>query len=377
MAGIYIHIPFCYSVCAYCDFYKTTDLSAMPRFLEALFDEMQRRKKYLQGQIIQTVYLGGGTPSVCPPDVIRKILKKIDTLFVVEKDAEITMEANPDDLTPGYLKELSCTPVNRLSIGVQSFFDRDLEMMKRRHNGLQALQSVENAFGAGFDNLSIDLIYGLPGLARDRWLENLKRAFRLPVCHLSAYHITYHPGTLFYEWLKEGKWKETKEEESVHQYEMLVREAENHSFEQYEISNFAKQQRYARHNTAYWFHEPYLGLGPSAHSYNRKSRQWNVADLDAYIHSFHAGSGVSESEILTANDRFNEYILTRIRTKWGFSQAEVIARFGVEKWNFLTKKMKPYLIQGVVKEEKGIYRLTHEGMFISDQIMEALYFTEP
>ncbi len=376
MAGIYIHIPFCLSVCAYCDFYKTTKLSALPDFMEALFAEMEQRKEYLQGKTIQTVYLGGGTPSVCTPDAIGKILNRIYTLFPVEKTAEITLEANPDDITPGYLEDLFCTPVNRLSIGIQSFSDSDLVTLKRRHTGRQALQCVENAFHAGFDTISVDLIYGLPGLTREQWQRNLQTAFELPVCHLSAYHITYHQGTLFHDGLKKGILKETDEEESVFQYEMLVREAEKNAFEQYEISNFAKQQKYARHNTAYWFNEPYLGLGPSAHSYNGVSRQWNIADLNAYIQALNSGSGFFDSETLSENDQFNDFILTRLRTKWGISRTGVISRFGTAKWNFLEKKTAPFRLKGVIKERNGTFRLTPEGMFISDKIMEDLFFTE-
>lgn len=369
MAGIYIHIPFCRRKCYYCDFYKTLKTEQTGVFLQALEKEAQSRKDEWNNEPVETIYLGGGTPSILTEKEVAFIFRFLNRYFTVRSDAEITFEANPDDLTPDYLAGLKNTGVNRLSIGIQSFNDDQLQKMNRRHHARQASESIENALNAGYTNLSTDLIFGLPGLSGQEWRKSLKTMFHYPVTHLSAYHLTYHKGTPFYRWLKEGSIRELSEEDSVMQFEILLEEAEQAGFEQYEISNFARSGMYARHNTAYWTGRKYLGLGPSAHSYNGQSRRWNVASLSSYLQ--HAGKDKNywEEEELSVNERYNEHVLTRLRTRWGVSVYELETAFGHEKASRFVRQAAEYLSAGKMKEENGVYTLTREGMFISDYLM--------
>ena len=304
------------------------------------------------------------------------ILEKIAELFEIAADAEITLEANPDDLTTEYLNHVSETPVNRLSIGVQSFFENDLKMMNRRHNAIQAVRCVEEAWNSGFSNISIDLIYGLPGLTNENWNTNLRKAFLLPINHLSAYHLTYHEGTRFFDLLKKGVLREMNEEDSVRQFELLSETAAANNFDQYEISNFAKDGLISKHNTGYWFGEIYLGIGPSAHSFDIKSRQWNVSNLAEYLNFVKTGTGFTGSEILSETDQFNDHIITRLRTKWGIDKAYLGKRFGMDMALVFENSIGPFISSGFVTESEGIYKLNRKGLFISDKIMEALIIAE-
>jgi len=369
VAGIYIHIPFCRQKCYYCDFYKTVNSSQTGRFLSALKLEASERKNYTEGENIRTVYFGGGTPSVLKEQELMEILDVLNDHFHIEEDAEITFEANPDDLTPVYLQSLKKAGINRLSIGIQSFFDIHLRKMNRRHDSQQAVRAIEDAFEAGFENLSTDLIYGIPGLTLKQWQESLRKMFSLPVVHLSAYHLTYHEGTAFYTWLKKGTLKELSENESVSQFNLLLDEASQAGFEQYEISNFARNGVYSKHNMAYWSGEKYLGLGPSAHSFNGTSRQWNIAHIDAYMKLIETDESFFEEEQLTAQEHFNEYILTHIRTKWGISLDEINNRFGEEYVDWVAHEAEKHILSGKMMEQKGVLTLTREGLFVSDDLM--------
>ncbi|RIH63724.1 radical SAM family heme chaperone HemW [Mariniphaga sediminis] len=369
MAGIYIHIPFCRQKCYYCDFYKTVNSSLTGKFLAILKQEAVIRKNYLEGEPVRTIYFGGGTPSVLSPDELLFVLEFLHANFQVLPDAEITFEANPDDLTPAYLQVLKNAGINRLSIGIQAFQDNHLKKMNRRHNAQQAFDAVEYAASAGFSNLSVDLIYGLPDLTEEQWKESLTRVFQLPVVHLSAYHLTYHEGTPFFTWLKKGTLKELSEKESVKQFNLLLDEAGKAGFEQYEISNFARNKIYSKHNTAYWTGEKYLGLGPSAHSYNGDSRQWNISHIESYIRGIENHTSFFEEEHLAENDKYNEYVLTRIRTKWGISEYEIQDRFGEEKAKFVRKEAEKYIHSGKMSEQNGIFTFTRKGLFVSDDIM--------
>lgn len=369
MAGIYIHIPFCRQKCYYCDFYKTVNSSLTGKFLAILKQEAVIRKNYLEGEPVRTIYFGGGTPSVLSPDELLFVLEFLHANFQVLPDAEITFEANPDDLTPAYLQVLKNAGINRLSIGIQAFQDNHLKKMNRRHNAQQAFDAVEYAASAGFSNLSVDLIYGLPDLTEEQWKESLTRVFQLPVVHLSAYHLTYHEGTPFFTWLKKGTLKELSEKESVKQFNLLLDEAGKAGFEQYEISNFARNEIYSKHNTAYWTGEKYLGLGPSAHSYNGDSRQWNISHIESYIRGIENHTSFFEEEQLAENDKYNEYVLTRIRTKWGISEYEIQDRFGEEKAKFVRKEAEKYIHSGKMSEQNGIFTFTRKGLFVSDDIM--------
>jgi oxygen-independent coproporphyrinogen III oxidase len=369
MAGIYIHIPFCRQKCYYCDFYKTTNSSGTSKFLSALEQEAELRKNYLNEDNVNTIYFGGGTPSVLKQEELAGIMHFLYRLYQVMPDAEITFEANPDDLTPEYLLALKQAGINRLSIGIQSFNNELLQKMNRRHDAHQAREAIENAFNSGFSNLSADLIYGLPGLTSRQWKHDLREMFRLPVVHLSAYHLTYHQGTPFYTWLKKGTLKELSETTSIEQFNILLDETAEAGFEQYEISNFARSHNYSLHNKAYWFGDTYLGLGPSAHSFDGISRQWNVSHLDAYINGIFKKIPYYEREMLTANDRFNEYILTRIRTRWGISYSEIRELFGTEIAEATGKKADTFISSGKIVQQEGRYLLTREGLFISDTLM--------
>ena len=292
--------------------------------------------------------------------------------FSVLPDAEITFEANPDDLNYSYLKNLYYAGINRLSIGIQSFQNEHLKIMNRRHNVNQAIVSVENAVKAGFENISVDLIYGLPNLTARQWQSNLNQVFNLPVQHLSAYHLTYHRGTTFYDRLKKGTLKELVEKESIKQFKLLIEIASDLGFEQYEISNFAKNKMYSKHNMSYWQGNKYLGLGPSAHSFNGVSRQWNVANLEGYLNAIENNSTYFEEEILTENEKYNEYILTRIRTKWGVSINFIEKEFGTEKVTHFIKNIEKYEKSEFVIRQNRIFTLSPDGLFISDEIMANL-----
>ncbi len=376
MAGIYIHIPFCRKICSYCDFYKTKDISQKPLFINALISELKKRKDYLSGEKIDTIYFGGGTPSVLTATQITKILDEIEHLFPVNKDAEITLEANPDDLNKKYLSELKTTKINRLSIGIQSFINNDLQSMGRRHDSDQALLAVKNAYETGFKNISIDLIYGLPGLSPEKWDENLELAFSLPVKHISAYHLTYHEGTKFYDLRKKGKLKEIKEELSIEQFNSLINKAKQNGFVHYEISNFARKGYFSQHNSSYWFGEKYLGLGPSAHSFDVKSRQWNVASVKKYVDAIQNNSLYFEHEILSESEQYNDYILTNLRTMWGIDKNKLQEKFGKEKIDYFAQNAQKYILSGHISESATHYFLSRNGYFISDEIMANLMFVE-
>jgi oxygen-independent coproporphyrinogen-3 oxidase len=372
MSGIYIHIPFCRQRCFYCDFYKTLNTSLVSKYISALKKEIRQRKNYLENEPVETVYFGGGTPSVLSEGELNEIINFLHTEFNILPGAEITFEANPDDLTVEYLKQIYRAGINRLSIGIQSFHDEYLKTMNRRHTAIQAINAVENAVKTGIENISVDLIYGLPQLTDSHWEASLKQVFQLPVNHLSAYHLTYHEGTDFYNRLKNGTLKELNETESISQFTILVEATEKQGFEQYEISNFAKNKRYSKHNTSYWMGKKYLGLGPSAHSFNGIARGWNVADAEKYIAAFTSGDSCFEEEILTENDKYNEYILTRIRTVWGVSLNFIKNSFGEEKAQHFIKNIERYKATNLVVNNTGIYTLSKKGLFVSDEIMTDL-----
>jgi len=372
MAGIYIHIPFCRQKCYYCDFYKSLKISLLKEYINALTKEACVRNNFFGNELISTIYFGGGTPSVLRPEQLEDILGTIYKYYAVSGNTEITLEANPDDLDINYLVRLHSAGINRLSIGIQSLYDQHLEKMNRRHTAKQARDSVNIAKQAGFKNISVDLIYGFPGLTADQWKSNLCEVFSMPVDHLSAYHMTYHQDTVFYKWLKKGIISELPETDSVNQFRILTDEAESAGFEQYEISNFAKNGIYSRHNTSYWTGEKYMGLGPSAHSYNGSQRSWNVSDLEKYIWSVNKNIQFFTEETLTVNNKYNEYILTNLRTKWGVSRVTLNKLFGEKKAAIFTESSEKYIDLKKMYKKNGIYFLTREGIFTSDDIIAGL-----
>ena len=376
MAGIYIHIPFCKHKCNYCNFYSLASTRFMDQVADAIISEIIQRKNYLEEQTVETIYFGGGTPSLIETSDIEKILNTIVKHFKVEPDAEITLEANPDDLTCEKLTELKNAGINRLSIGIQSFKQEDLDFLSRTHSSQQVTQCIVDAHYAGFHNLSIDLIYGIPTLTDEGWNENLRKAFTYGIPHISAYSLTVEDKTPLEFMIRKGKMKPVDENLSLSHYNILSRMMREHGYEHYEVSNFCLPGAYSRHNTAYWQGKPYLGLGPSAHSYNGISRCWNVANLANYIESVNAGKVKSEQELLSPVTQLNEYIMISLRTMWGCNLVEVKRKFGMERAEELLHDALTF-----IESEKMIYQdgkliLTPEGRLFADGISAELFAGE-
>jgi len=369
MAGIYIHIPFCKVKCSYCDFYKTTNNLKIDELVKTIKLEMWLRKDYLHDQHIQTIYFGGGTPSLLTAQQLGDIIRACTTVFDVDQFAEITMEANPDDLNLDYLKTIQQIGVNRLSIGIQSFSQTDLKLMKRRHNSIQAINAVTFAREAGFNNISVDLIYGIPHMSFEQWQENLNQVFEMKVEHVSAYHLTYHENTKLWDDLQKGIINEITENESLQQFTELVNVAKRFGFIHYEISNFAKPDFFSQHNSSYWNKTEYLGLGPSAHSYDKNSRQWNVSSLTHYLLALNHQKIPFEREELNVNDRFNDYMITSLRTMWGIDLNLVKNEFGTTFLTHVKRIGEKYLKTNQVVVSKHSIRLAENGLFVSDTIM--------
>lgn len=376
MAGIYIHIPFCKTRCIYCDFYSTTRSELKERYIRALCKELEMRRDYLQREAIETIYFGGGTPSQLAEEDFRQVFETIRQVYGMEHCQEITLEANPDDLTEEYVAMLRRLPFNRISMGIQTFDDTTLKLLHRRHNAAQAIEAVSRCRQVGFDNISIDLIYGLPGETDERWRYDLQQAVNLHVEHISAYHLTYEEGTRIYELLHARRIREVDEESSVQFFSTLIDTLTAAGYEHYEISNFCRPGRYSRHNTSYWKGIPYLGCGPSAHSFNTRTREWNVASLEKYMNSVEEGNREFETEYRDRATRYNECIMTSIRTMWGIPLDKLEQLFGAEMWQYCMDMAHPYMENGKLKIEDNHLRLTREGIFISDGIISDLMFIE-
>jgi len=376
MAGIYLHIPFCKKICYYCDFYRSRDLSLKGPFLEALKKEISMRATEGEGELFETVYFGGGTPSVLSAGEVEKILQALQKHFRIAGQAEITFEANPEDVDRQYAADLRRTGVNRISIGCQSFRDGDLQLMHRRHDAGRAVKAVEDAAAAGFDNISVDLIYGIPQLAPEEWKNNLFTALQLPVNHLSAYLLTFEEGTVFGQWLKKGKIQPPAEETVIEQYRDLVEITREKGFVHYEISNFGKKGFFSKHNLLYWSREKYLGFGPSAHSYDLRTRQWNVSDLKKYT-GCAGGDGCREKEVLNLKDRYNDYVLTSLRTMWGAEREFIRRNFSRELETLFLRSVRKWIETGHVLEKEGKYVLTDAGILVSDTIISDCMAGQP
>ena len=372
MAGIYLHIPFCKTRCIYCDFYSTTRSELKTRYVHALCHELGMRKEYLKGEPIETIYFGGGTPSQLEEADFKRIFETIRENYGMEHCREITLEANPDDLSQEYLKMLSSLPFNRISMGIQTFDDTTLRLLKRRHNSQTAIEAVRRCREAGFQNISIDLIYGLPGETDQRWAQDLQQAVSLNVEHISAYHLIYEEGTPLYKMLQQHSVSQVDEDSSLNFFSTLIDTLSVAGYEHYEISNFCKPGMYSRHNTSYWQGVPYLGCGPSAHSFDGDSREWNVASLNQYLSSVEQGQRQHETEQLDTQTRYNEYIITGLRTMWGISTEELKSKFGDRLWKYCLEQAKPYLENGKLELHNDRLKLTREGIFVSDGIMSDL-----
>lgn len=372
MSALYIHVPFCATRCIYCDFFSNTEESYLERYLAALAREMALRKEYLGGEAVETLYFGGGTPSRLSASAFGRIFDALALHFDLAHCVEVTLEANPDDVTAEYLSSLRPFPFNRVSMGVQSFHADDLRLLNRRHTREQALRAVSLCREAGLENISIDLIYGLPRQTVARWEENLEEALRLGVPHLSAYHLTYETGTPLYRMWQAGKVQPVTEEVSVALFTTLIDRLEAAGYLHYEISNFALPGCFSRHNSAYWNGTRYLGLGPSAHSYNGTERTWNVASLPIYIIGMEKGEPVWEQESLDRTTRYNDYVITRLRTRWGISLSDLERTFGRDLRTYCLKQAAPSLKQGTLRLAGDRLTLTRAGLFISDGIMSDL-----
>ncbi|MBK7028293.1 MAG: radical SAM family heme chaperone HemW [Bacteroidales bacterium] len=330
MSGIYLHIPYCKQKCHYCNFYSVANKMHREEIVPMMMRELKLQKDYLEGASINTIYFGGGTPSLLSGDEISLLLSGIQELFHVEPDAEITLEANPDDLTPVKIKSLIHTGINRLSIGIQSFSDQDLVFLNRVHSGKQAKTCIKRAQDAGFTDLSIDLIYGIPTLSSDQWEYNLMTALDFDIPHISAYALTVEDKTPLAVMIRKGKMPDVNDAVQLQHFEMLLDLLNAHGYQHYEISNFCLPGKYARHNTSYWKGIPYLGIGPSAHSFNGESRQWNVSGITPYIQALKEGKLPFEKEVLSQSQKFNEYIMTSLRTIWGCDLSHIEKTFGKE-----------------------------------------------
>jgi oxygen-independent coproporphyrinogen-3 oxidase len=373
LPGLYLHIPFCKQACYYCNFHFSTSLKQKDAMVDALLAELELRRDYLADTSLGSVYFGGGTPSLLETRDLERIFEKIHQLFQVEKDAEITLEANPDDLSAEKLRDLrNYTPVNRLSIGIQSFSDADLKWMNRAHQAGEARQSLENALSAGFHDLTIDLIYGAPTTSDAQWHENLALAFEYGIPHLSCYCLTVEEGTALGTFVRRGQQPPVEEEKSARQFEYLMQATAFKGYDHYEISNFALPGRYARHNGNYWRGEHYLGVGPSAHSFDGVSRQWNIANNALYIKALDAQQLPFEREVLTPEQRYNEYIMTALRTIWGVEMPKLVSMGNAFSVHF-EKAVQPYLAAGTVERQGEIYRLTRAGKLLADRIAMELF----
>ena len=373
MAGIYIHIPFCKNKCVYCNFYSIASSHYYNDFVSALLSEIELQKNYLEGAKVKTIYFGGGTPSLLVQKDLMHIFEKLQQCFEIATDAEITYEANPDDLNSTKINELRKTTVNRISIGIQSFFDNDLKYLKRIHTASQAESAVKRCQDVGFENISIDLIYGMPTLTNDNWKRNIDKSFSLEVPHISAYGLTVETKTALETLINKGKAIAVNEEQSVKQFKILMQQMKANNFNHYEISNFCKQGFLSQHNSNYWKGEKYLGLGPSAHSYNLESRQWNVADIKEYIQKIEQKIIPSEKEVLTTEQKLNEYIMTSLRTVWGCDLNYIEKTFGKDYTSSLISKSEIFILKGQMISNNNILSLTDEGKLFADGIAGDLF----
>jgi len=374
MAGIYIHVPFCRKACHYCNFHFSVSLKSKNDFIAALLKEMDLQQNYLQQEVITSIYLGGGTPSLLEEEDLQQIFKRLSALFTIAPDAEITLEANPDDISPVKLQAWKAVGINRLSIGIQSFFERDLVWMNRAHNAVQARHCIVLAQEAGFGNLSIDLIYGTPVLTDEQWQENVSTAIAFNIPHLSCYALTVEPGTALQKMIIQHKKEDTDTEKQARHFLLLMDWLQQADYEHYEISNFARPGSRSRHNSSYWAGKKYLGLGPSAHSFNGSSRQWNIANNGLYIQSVEKNILPFEEEILTDTQRLNEYIMTSLRTQEGLDLNYTALTFGENARQQLQTNSSKFIATEKLQLNREALQLTKEGKLFADGIAADLFF---
>lgn len=372
MSGIYIHIPFCKQACHYCDFHFSTSMKKKEEMVLALVKELEFRKDEFQNEVVETIYFGGGTPSVLSIDDIRFLINSVYQNYNVNENPEITLEANPDDLDEETIIQYSNSPINRLSIGVQSFFEDDLQLMNRAHNSEEAKKCL--AFATKhFDNISIDLIYGMPNMSNEKWLHNIETALSFTIPHISSYALTVEPKTALHKMIKLGTISALEDDIAQQHFHILIDKLQENGFVHYELSNFGKPDYFSKNNTAYWLGKKYIGIGPSAHSFNGKSRSWNVSNNSLYLKAIAENKVPSETEILSETDQYNEYIMTGLRTIWGVSLQRIETEFGSSYLDYLQQQAEKFISDNLLEVENNILKTTKKGKFLSDGIASDLF----
>ena len=373
MSGIYIHIPFCKQACHYCDFHFSTSMKKKEEMVLAIAKEIEMRKSEFKSETVETIYFGGGTPSVLTSEEINFLIAAVYNSYSVSENPEITLEANPDDLSSERIIELSKSKINRLSIGIQSFFEDDLQMMNRAHNSAEAKKCLEVATKY-FDNISLDLIYGIPGMSNEKWKQNIETALSFGIPHISSYALTVEPKTALNKLIQTGKIVAPKDEVAQEHFAILVETLEANGFIHYELSNFGKENYFSKNNSAYWLGKKYIGIGPSAHSYDGVSRSWNISNNSLYLKSIQENKLPNEIEILSITDRYNEYIMTGLRTIWGVSLNRIEKEFGSKYLEYLNKQTQKFLNDDLVFIENNILKPTSKGKFLTDGIASDLFY---
>ena len=372
MSGIYIHIPFCKQACHYCDFHFSTSLKKKDEMVLALAKEIEMRKSEFQYEVVETIYFGGGTPSRLQIADLRLQIDSIYKNYKVTENPEITLEANPDDLSEEYLVELTKIGINRLSIGIQSFFEEDLKLMNRAHNSEEAKKCLELATHY-FDNISVDLIYGIPEMSNEKWLENIETALSFDISHISSYALTVEPKTALHTFIQKGIIPQPDDEVAQEHFQILVDKLTENEFIHYELSNFGKENYFSKNNSSYWLGKKYIGIGPSAHSYDGQKRGWNVSNNSLYLKSISENKLPSETEILSKTDRYNEYVMTGLRTIWGISLDRIETEFGKTYLDYLNQQAMKYIEDHLLFVDENILRTTKKGKFLSDGIASDLF----
>ena len=373
MSGIYIHIPFCKQACHYCDFHFSTSLKKKEEMVLAIAKELKLRKTEFENERVETIYFGGGTPSVLELVEINFLIRTVYENYSVVENPEITLEANPDDLTEERIIEFFQTKINRLSIGIQSFFEDDLKLMNRAHNSEEAKKCLEIATQY-FDNISLDLIYGIPGMTNDIWKKNIETALSFGIPHISSYALTVEPKTALQKLIQTGKIRKPNDDVAQEHFSILVELLEANDFIHYELSNFGKENYFSKNNSSYWLGKKYIGIGPSAHSYNGISRSWNVSNNSLYIKALQENQLPNEVEILSITDRYNEYVMTGLRTIWGVSLDKIKIEFGSIYADYLMKQVQKFLNDDLVFIDENVLKPTKKGKFLADGIASDLFY---
>lgn len=372
MSGIYIHIPFCKQACFYCDFHFSTSLKKKDELIESLILEIKLRKNELKNDVIETIYFGGGTPSMLSQTEIDSIIDAVYKYHKVIINPEVTLEANPDDLTKKKIKELAKSRINRLSIGIQSFFEQDLKLMNRAHSAQEAKKCLSEA-RRYFQNISVDLIYGIPGVSNKQWKKNIDIVMSFDIPHISCYALTVEPNTALESFIKKGIIEDVNDQQAQEQFYILIDELSKHNFIHYELSNFAKEGAFSKNNSSYWQGKSYLGIGPSAHSFDGEERSWNIKNNSKYNNAIQQYQLPIQRELLSITDKYNEYVMTSLRTIWGVSLEKINQEFGEQYYNYILMQSEKYRAEDLLYIEDEKLKTTLKGKFLSDGISADLF----